>query len=87
LRAGATFTALLTAGENGEAIVGIVGGCTMAFSVAGAVGAGVTALLLAALAKSSFEGISAGVSTSGGHAMDFGDGSDGVEADQGGAGG
>lgn len=88
MRAGVGLTALLTAGEKGDAIVDAPGDGATLFSVKGAgVDAGATTGLLAVLTGSGFAGVSTSTSAHGGAGAetDFGDGSAGVEADHGGA--
>lgn len=82
--------ALLTAGENGDAIVDELGDCAIVPSVnTAATEPGVTTRLLVGLCKSSFAGNSTWTSleSGGGPDVDLGDGSAGVDGDHGGAGG
>lgn len=63
MRAGVALTALLTAGEKGDAIVDAAGEGAAAFSVTGAeLDAEVMGVLLTALAESCFTGVSTSIS-------------------------
>jgi hypothetical protein len=90
LRIGAGLTALLTAGENGEAIDSVLGDCaTMPSTRIADVEPGVTARPLTEFPRSNFGGVSKRRSTVLGvrPVVDFGDCSAGVIDGHGGAGG